>query len=333
MQQPTARRDTFYLEKDADLEHLKGKLIASLGYGSQGHAQAQNLRDSGLDVIVGNVEDRYAETARHDGFEVVSIQEAVRRADILLVLLPDELQRQIYLDDIAPHLREGQVLDFASGYAVHFGLIEPPPFVDVVLCVPACLGEIARRRYVDGKGTYGSFGVHQDASGNARNIVMALALGMGWLRFGCVECSFGDEVAVNLFAETAGLSLIRPLMLMAYEVLVEAGFSAEQAFSETFYEMQFEVEAITQGRVGDTSGSPTAVYLGLTQNPKILDEDLRDKMRAMLRRVQSGELVRDWNLEQLAGKPHLRQLRRERAEHDVRHVEKLFLERKEATGW
>ena len=333
MQQPTARRDTFYLEKDADLEHLKGKLIASLGYGSQGHAQAQNLRDSGLDVIVGNVEDRYAETARNDGFEVVSIAEAVRRADVLLVLLPDELQRQIYLDDIAPHLREGQVLDFASGYAVHFGLVEPPPFVDVVLCVPACLGEIARRRYVDGKGTYGSFGVHQDASGNARDIVMALALGMGWLRFGCVECSFGDEVAVNLFAETAGLSLIRPLMLMAYEVLVEAGFSAEQAFSETFYEMQFEVEAITKGRVGDTSGSPTAVYLGLTQNPRILDEDLRDRMRAMLRRVRSGELVRDWNLEQLAGKPHLRQLRRERAEHDVRHVEKLFLERKEATGW
>ena len=240
---------------------------------------------------------------------MVSIAEAVRRADILLVLLPDELQRQLYLDHIAPNLRAGQVLDFASGYAVHFGLIEPPPFVDVVLCVPACLGEIARRRYVDGKGTYGSFGVHQDASGNARNIVMALALGMGWLRFGCVECSFGDEVAVNLFAETAGLSLIRPLMLMAYEVLVEAGFSAEKAFSETFYEMQFEVEAITKGRVGDTSGSPTAVYLGLTQNRKILDEDLRDRMRAMLRRVQSGELVRDWNLEQLAGKPHLTQLR------------------------
>ena len=179
MQQGKAWRDTFYLEKDADLEHLKGKLIASLGYGSQGHAQAQNLRDSGLDVIVGNVEDRYAETARKDGFEVVSIADAVRRADVLLVLLPDEHQRQIYLDEIEPHLREGQVLDFASGYAVHFGLIEPPPFVDVVLCVPACLGEIARRRYVEGKGTYGSFGVHQDASGNARNIVMGARAGDG----------------------------------------------------------------------------------------------------------------------------------------------------------
>ena len=333
MQQGKAWRDTFYLEKDADLEHLKGKLIASLGYGSQGHAQAQNLRDSGLDVIVGNVEDRYAETARTDGFEVVSIADAVRRADVLLVLLPDEHQRQIYLDDIAPNLREGQVLDFASGYAVHFGLIEPPPFVDVVLCVPACLGEIARRRYIEGKGTYGSFGVHQDASGNARNIVMALALGMGWLRFGCVECSFGDEVAVNLFAETAGLSLVGPLMLMAYEVLIEAGFSAEKAFSETFYELQFLAEALTQGHVGDTSGSPTSVYLGLTQIPKILDEDMRNKMRAMLRRVQSGELVRDWNLEQLAGRPHLTQLKRERAEHDIRHVETLFLERKAETGW
>lgn len=333
MQDHKARRDTFYLEKDADIGHLNNLLVASLGYGSQGHAQAQNLRDSGVDVIVGNVEDRYAETARKDGFEVVSIAEAVRRADVLLVLLPDEYQRQIYIDEIEPHLRDGQVLDFASGYAVHFGLIQPPPFVDVVLCVPACLGEIARRRYVEGKGTYGTFGVHQDASGNARNIVMALALGMGWLRFGCVECGFGEEVAVNLFAETAGLSLVGPLMLMAYEVLVEAGFSAEKAFSETFYELQFLAEAITQGRVGDTSGSPTSVYLGLTQIPEILDEGIRKKMHAMLKKVQSGDLVREWNLEQIAGKPVLTQLKRERADHDIKHVEQLFLDRKKATGW
>lgn len=333
MQNQKARRDDFYLEKDADLTHLKGKLIASIGYGSQGHAQAQNLRDSGLDVIVGNVEDDYAQTARTDGFEVVGIADAVRRADVILMLVPDEHQRQVYLEQIEPNLREGQVIDFASGYAVHFGLILPPSFVDVVLCVPACLGEISRRRYVDGKGTYGSFGVHQDASGNARDIAMALSLGMGWLRFGCVECSFADEVAVNLFAETAGLSMVAPLMLMAYEVLVEAGFSAEKAFSETFYELQFLAEALTQGRVGDTSGSPTSVYLGLTQAGKIINEDMRDNMRAMLRRVQSGELVRDWNLEQMAGLPHLTQLKRELAGHDIKHVEALFLERKEATGW
>lgn len=328
-----AKRDHMYLEKDANLEHLNGKLIACLGYGSQGHAQAQNLRDSGLNVIVGNIDDPYAEKARKDGFEVVSISSAVKRSDIMLVLLPDEHQRQIYIEQIQPNLREGQVLDFASGYAIHFGLIRPPSFVDVVLCVPACLGEITRRRYVEEKGTYGTFGVHQDASGKAREIVMALSLGMGWLRFGCVESTFADEVAVNLFAETAGLSMIAPMMLMAYEVLVEAGFSAEKAFSETFYELQFIAEALTQGRVGDTSGSPTSVYLGLTQIPKIINEDMREKMRDMLRKVQSGELVRDWNLEQLAGMPHLTQLKRELAEHDIKHVESLFLERKKATGW
>ena len=331
--QQKAKRDRLYLEQDADLGPLEGKLIASLGYGSQGHAQARNLRDSGLEVIVGNVEDRYAEAARRDGFEVVSIAAAVQRADVLLVLVPDEVQQEVYRAEIEPHLRAGQVLDFASGYAVHFGLIQPPPFVDVVLCVPACLGEIARRRFVEGKGTYGSFGVHQDASGKARDIALALALGMGWLRFGSVECSFADEVAVNLFAETAGLSAVATLLLTAYEVLVEAGFSAEKAYSETFYELQFVAESLTQGRIGDTAGSPTAVYLGLTQTGNIIDDEVRDNMRKMLRRVQSGELVRDWNLEQLAGRPLLTQLKRELAEHDIRHVEGLFLERKRATGW
>ena len=331
--QSKAKRDQLYLEDDADLGHIRSRLIASIGYGSQGHAQAQNLRDSGLQVIVGNIEDHYADRARQDGFEVVPVAEAVQRAEIILVLVPDELQREIYERDIAPHLRQGQVLDFASGYAVHFGLIQPPPFVDVVLNVPACLGEIARQRFVDGKGTFGAFGVHQDASGRARETALALAKGTGWLRFGCVECSFADEVAVNLFAETAGLSAIIKYLLTAYEVLVEAGFSAEKAYSETFYELQFVTESLTRGRIGDTSGSPTAVYLGLTQNGTVVNEEVRDNMRRMLRRVQSGELVREWNLEQMAGRPMLTQLKRELAEHDIKHVEAVFLERKEATGW
>ena len=229
-----AKRDHLYLEDEADLGIIQDRLIASIGYGSQGHAQAQNLRDSGQQVIIGNPEDSYAEKARAADFEVVPIAEAAQRADILLILIPDEVQPEVYEADIRPHLRDGQVLDFASGYAMHFGLFSVPDFVDVVLAVPTSLGEVLRERFARGEGVFGHFGVHQDASGEARQIAMALAKGMGLLRFGSTECTFGEEVAVNLFAESAGLGATLRYLLTAYEVLVEAGFSAESAYSETF---------------------------------------------------------------------------------------------------
>ena len=235
--------------------------------------------------------------------------------------------------EIEPHLREGQVLDFASGYSVHFGVVAPPDFVDVVLCVPTSTGEMARQRYVEGKGTFGHFGVHQDYSGKAHEIALALAKGMGWLRFGCTEASFGDEVAVNLFAETAGLGAIVKYLLTAWEVLVEAGFSAEAAYGETFYELQFMVEQMSRSRLGDRLGSPTANYLMLSKSGEVVNEDVRDGMREMLKRVQSGEMVREWNLERVAGSPTFNQLRRERSEHEIREVQALFLERKDASGW
>ena len=332
---PSPRRDELHLEDDADLGLIKDRLVAVLGYGSQGHAQAQNLRDSGISVIIGNVEDSFAEQARNDGFEVMSISEAVERAEILLFLFPDEVQGQVYAADIEPHLREGQVLNFASGYSVHFGIVRPPEFVDVVLTVPTCVGAIFRERFARGDGTFGHFGVHQDYSGNARGIALALAKGIGLLRFGASETTMGDEVAVNLFAETSGLSAIPTLLLAAYEVLIEAGFSAEQAYAETFYELQFFAESLSRMPLGQalTFGSPTAAYLGLTQTGTIIDEGVKDRMRQMLRRVQSGELVREWNLEQLAGKPVFTQLRRETQEHSIKDVEEIFFARKEATGW
>lgn len=329
-----AKRDRLYLEDDADLGILQDKLIASIGFGSQGHAQAQNLRDSGCQVIVGNVEDHYAEKARAADMEVVSFSEAAKRADILLILVPDEIQADVYEAEIRPHLREGQVLDFASGYAIHFGLIKPPEFVDVVLTVPTSLGEVLRERYQRGEGVFGHFGVAQDASGQARDIAMALAKGMGLLKFGSTECTFGEEVAVNLFAESAGLGAILRYLLTAYEVLVEAGFSAESAYSETFYELQFFTEWVCKSRLGDTSfGSPTSTYLILRRSGEVVDDHVRDNMRQMLGRIQSGELVRDWNLERSAGLPMFNQLKRELAEHPIREVEDLFLKRKEATGW
>ncbi len=328
------KRDRMFVEDDADLGLLEGRRIAVLGYGSQGHAQAQNLRDSGLDVIVGGIEDAFAEQARGDGFEVVPIAEAVKRGDVILMLIPDEVQADVYGADIAPNLAEGNVLVFASGYAIHFGLVTPPDFVDVVLVVPACVGGIVRERFVRGQGTYGHFGAHQDASGKAREMALAVAEGIGMLRFGANETTMECEVTVNLFAESAGLSGIVNYLLMAFEVLVEAGISAESAYSETFYELQFMAESLNSMTLGDavSYGSPTATYLGLTKIPEVVTEDIRDRMRQMLRRVQSGELVRDWNLEQLAGRPHFNQLKREVMEHPIGAVQKTFIERRNASG-
>lgn len=323
-----------YLEEDADLELISDRQIAVLGYGSQGHAQAQNMRDSGLNVIIGNVEDNFAEQARGDGFEVVAIADAVKRSDITLMLIPDEVQADVYRAEIGPNLKESQVLVFASGYAVHFGLIRPPEFVDVVLAVPACVGGIVRERFANGQGVFGHFAVHQDHSGKARQIALAVARGIGLLRFGADETTFEGEVVVNLFAETAGLCGIIPYLLMAYEVLVEAGISPESAYSETFYELQFVAESLNRMTIGEAVayGSPTATYLGLTRTPEVVTEDIRDRMRRMLRCVQSGELVRDWNLEQLAGRPLFNQLKREMAQHPISEVQKVFIERRKASG-
>ena len=328
------KRERIYVDDDADLDLIKDRRIAVLGYGSQGHAQAQNLKDSGLDVVVGSIEDQFADQAHSDGFEVVAIAAAVKRSDVIMMLIPDEVQAAVYAADIRPNLKKGQVLVFASGYAVHFGLISPPDFVDIVLVVPACVGGIVRERFVRGQGYHGHFGAHQDFSGSARDIALAVAKGIGLLRFGASETTMEGEVVVNLFAETAGLSGIVNYLLMAFEVLVEAGISAESAYSETFYELQFVAESLNSMTLGEAVayGSPTATYLGLTRVPQVVTEDIKDRMRQMLRCVQSGEVVRDWNLEQLAGRPHFNQLKREVVEHPIGEVQKTFIERKKASG-
>jgi len=333
IRQREVKRDRLYTEGDADLKHIKDKCITTIGYGSQGHAQALNLRDSGLNVIVGNQEDRFAAEARADGFDVMPIVQAVKRADVILFLIPDEVQAAVY-SEIEPYLREGQVLDFASGYSVHFGLIRPLPFLDVVLTVPTCRGTVLRERIQRGQGVFGHFGVYQDHSGKARDIAMALAKGMGLLKFGCTECSFGQEVVVNLFAESAGLGAIPQYLLTAYEVLIEAGFSAEAAYAETFYELQFFVENLVKERLANSrQGSSTSTYLILSKTSEVVDDHVRDNMRRMLGRIQSGELVREWNLEHLAGAPMLHQRQRALDEHEIKDVEDVFLERKKATGW
>ena len=285
-------------------------------------------------MIVGNVDDRYAEGARHDGFEVVSIAAAVRRADVLLVLVPDEIQQAVYRTEIetAPARRPSARLRQRLR-----GALRPDPAA-AVRRRGAVRPRLPRRdRAPPLRGGQGHLRFVRACIRTRRGMRATSRwrwpLGMGWLRFGSVECSFADEVAVNLFAETAGLSAVATLLLTAYEVLVEAGFSAEKAYSETFYELQFVAESITQGRLGDTAGSPTAVYLGLTQTGKIIDDEVRDKHaqdaapgaeRRAGARLEPGAVGRP---------PLLTQLKRELAEHDISHVEALFLERKQATGW
>jgi len=328
------KHDHLYTEKDADLSVIKDQPIAVLGYGSQGHAQAQNMRDQGLNVVIGNIEDRFAEQARSDGFEVVPVVEAVKRGEIILMLIPDEVQPAIYTNEIRPNLRKGQTLVFASGYACHFGLIEPPEFIDVILSVPTCVGAIVRERYARGQGVYGHFGVHQDTSGKARETALAVSQGIGILRFGATETTFGEEVAINLFAETAGLSGMLKYLLSAFEVLIEAGFSAEKAYGETFYELQFFAESICRMPLAKAVafGSPTATYLGLSKTGYVVDDAVKERMHEMLKRVQSGEVVRDWNLEQLAGCPMLTRLRQDVVDHPIGDAEKMFFDRKEASG-
>jgi len=328
------KRDRLYTEDDADLGVIRNRQIAVLGYGSQGHAQAQNMRDQGLNVIVGNIEDRFAEQARGDGFEVVPVAEAAKRGDVVMMLIPDEVQPAVYAADILPNLNENDALVFASGYAVHFGLIKPPEFVDVVLSVPTCVGAIVRERYARGQGVFGHFGVHQDRTGKAREIALAVTQGIGLLRFGATETTFGDEVAVNLFAECAGLSGMVKYLLTAFEVLTEAGFSAEKAYAETFYELQFVTESLCRMPYNQFIGfgSPTAAYLGVTKTGDVVTPEVKENMRKMLRRIQSGEIVREWNLEQLAGSPVFHQARREAMEHPIGEAEKIFFERKEASG-
>jgi len=328
------KRDTLYLEKDADLNALKECCVAVLGYGSQGHAQAMNLRDSGVNVIIGNIEDRFATQAREDGFEVMGMADATKRGDVILMLFPDEDQPSIFKSEIEPHLRENHVLCFASGYAIHFNLLCPPPFVDVVLAVPTCVGGIVRERFVNGQGFFGHFGIHQDYSGKARDIAMAVAKGIGLMRFGATECTFEDEVLVNLFAESAGLGAVYRYLLTAYDVLMEAGFSAEASYAETFYENQFFSEGLARMPSAEAVafGSPAATYLIFSKTKEVVNDDTKQRMRDMLKQIKSGEMVRELQMERLADQPVLHQLKQEALNHPIRDVELLFLDRQKASG-
>ncbi|MQL51290.1 ketol-acid reductoisomerase [Desulfofundulus thermobenzoicus] len=313
-----------YYDQDADLSELQGKTIAVLGYGSQGHAQAQNLKDSGLNVIIGLPETSHSrEKAREDGFAVYAPAEAAARADIIQVLVPDEIQARLYKEDIAPHMTAGKALMFSHGFNIHYGQITPPGDVDVFMVAPKGPGHIVRRMYVEGKGVPCLVAVHQNASGRAREMALAYAKGIGGTRAGVFETTFREETETDLFGEQAVLcGGVSELIKAGFDTLVEAGYAPEMAYFECLHEMKLIVDLINEGGLSlmRYSISNTAEYGDYMVGKRIINEETRREMKKVLQEIQNGQFARQWILENQANRPMFNAMRRQEAEHPMEKV-------------
>lgn len=318
-----------YYDNDADLGVLKGKTIAVIGYGNQGHAQAQNLKDSGLNVIVGLKSgdepwiQRERELVKGAGMEPTTIEDASARADIIQLLVPDELQPQVYRDAIEPGIEPGNAIVFSHGFNIHYNQIIPPEDVDVFMVAPKAPGHMVRVMFEEGNGVPGLLAVHQDATGNAKEIGLAYAKGIGCTKAGLIETTFAEETETDLFGEQVDLcGGVTCMIKTAFEILVEAGYQPEIAYFETLHELKLIVDLIHEGglpRMWDLV-SNTAEYGGLTVGPKIINEQSEDAMYEALDRIQSGEFAKEWILESQAGRPVLNALERKEKEHLIEEV-------------
>ena len=310
-----------YYDTDADLSLLNGKTVAIIGYGSQGHAHALNLKDSGVSVVVGLYEgSRSAEKAKADGLEVLTVADACAKADWIMVLLPDEFQKAGYDAEIAPHLSAGKVLSFAHGFNIRFELIKPPSDVDVVMIAPKGPGHTVRWEYQNGMGVPALFAIHQDATGNARALAMAYAKGIGGTRAGILETNFKEETETDLFGEQAVLcGGLSELVKAGFETLVEAGYQHELAYFECLHEMKLIVDLFYQGGLEYMrySVSNTAEYGDYTRGKRIITEETRKEMKKILEEIRSGEFARDWILENRGGAAMFKSTRRREREHKL----------------
>jgi ketol-acid reductoisomerase len=312
----------FYNE-DADLKHLSDKKIAIIGYGSQGHAQAQNLKDSGLDVLIGLRKGRSWDQALKDGFEVLSVAEAANRGDIVQMLLPDERQAAVYTAEIEPQLQEGDLLSFSHGFNIHYNQIVPPADVDVVMVAPKGPGHLVRRIYTQGEGVPALVAVYQDYTGNAFQTALAYAKGIGATRAGVLETSFQEETETDLFGEQAVLCGGTTALIKAgFETLVEAGYKPEIAYFECLHELKLIVDLIHEGGLSwmRHSISDTAEYGDLTRGEHIITNATRDAMKGLLKDIQTGEFAREWILENQANRPVFNALTRREREHPIETV-------------
>ncbi|RAV21164.1 ketol-acid reductoisomerase [Paenibacillus contaminans] len=314
---------TLYYEKDADLSVLQGKTIAIIGYGSQGHAQAQNLRDSGLKVIIGLRKGRSWDQAVNDGFEVYSVADASSQADLVQILMPDETQAKVYNEEIQPNLKDGAAIVFSHGFNVHFGQINPSADKDVFLVAPKSPGHMVRRVFVEGFGVPGLIAVHQDASGKAKEIGLAYAKGIGCTRAGVIETSFKEETETDLFGEQAVLcGGASALVKAGFETLVEAGYAPEMAYFECLHELKLIVDLMYEGGLASMrhSISNTAEYGDYVTGPRIVTEETKKEMKRVLEDIQQGKFARDFILENQSNRAFLTATRRREAEHPIEVV-------------
>jgi ketol-acid reductoisomerase len=315
---------TLYYESDAKPELLKGKKIAILGYGSQGHAHALNLHDSGYDVVVGLRGDSSSVGKAIDaGLTVTSVEEAATVADLIMILLPDTTQKAVYEKEIAPHLTAGKVLAFAHGFNIRYGLITPPDDVDVVMIAPKGPGHLVRRTYKEGGGVPALIAVHHDASGQAKDIALAYAHGVGGTRAGVLETTFTEETETDLFGEQAVLcGGVSALVRAGFETLVEAGYQPESAYFECLHELKLIVDLMyEQGITGMRySISDTAEYGDLTRGSRIITDAVKHEMKEVLAEIQDGRFAAEWIKENEIGRPRYRELKEAGMRHQIEEV-------------
>jgi ketol-acid reductoisomerase len=315
-----------FYDKDANLNVLKNKTIAVIGFGSQGAGQSQNLHDSGLNVIVGLRENGTSwKAAKKAGLTVATVAEAAKKADIIQILIPDEIQRDVYEKEIAPHLKKGKTLCFSHGFNIHFNQIVPPKDVDVIMVAPKGPGFLVRRTYTEGAGVPALLAIYQDASGKARETGMAYAKGIGAARAGVIETTFKEETETDLFGEQVDLCGGCASMIKAsFETLVDAGYQPEIAYFETLHELKLIVDLIHEGGLAKMWKyvSNTAEYGGMTVGPKIINDQSRQAMKEALTRIQNGEFAKEFVLEGRTNRPVLNALERQEHEHQIEKVGK-----------
>ena len=313
-----------YYDKDADLKAIRGKTVAIIGYGSQGHAHAGNLKDSGIEVIVGLREGSPSWTkAEQAGHKVMPVAQSAAMGDIIMILIPDENQAEMYKGEIGPNLREGKALAFAHGFNIHFNQIVPPRNVDVFMVAPKAPGYRLRQEFVAGRGVPILIAVQQDYTGRAKDMALAYAVCLGGGKVGILETTFREETETDLFGEQVVLcGGVMALVVQAYETLVEAGYAPEMAYFECLHELKLIVDLIYEGGFTNMNRwvSNTAQYGELTRGPRVIDDHVKETMRQILSEVQSGTFAKEWVLENKAGRPVFNALTKRLEEHQIERV-------------
>lgn len=323
-----------YYENDCNLELLKGKTVTVVGYGSQGHAHALNLHESGVNVIVGLYEgSKSAEKAKNDGLTVMNTGDAVKQSDIVMILVNDEKQAALYKNDIEPNLKAGMTLAFAHGFNIHYNQIVPPTDVNVIMVAPKGPGHTVRSQYQEGRGVPCLIAVYQDATGDAKDLALAYAKGIGGARAGILETTFKEETETDLFGEQAVLcGGVTALMKAGFETLVEAGYQPESAYFECIHEMKLIIDLVVQGGLSFMrySISDTAEYGDYTVGNRIITEETKKEMKKVLDEIQNGTFARNWILENQANRPSFLAMRKQESEHEA---EKVGAELRKKMSW